>query len=218
MTTEVSDEAAVWDADHWLRTQAPPPRREFDFLRAFLWVVPLMLLAGSVTYVFGELQPARYETGARVVLAAAPASDGDDYVVVDSVSALANRQFLGTYADIVDSAAVATAALADARIAAGDLADYEIGNAVSPESSSVDIRVSGPDAERTATVAGNVAAEAATRFEEFYPIFTVQVLDPPAAPEQPAGPQPLRMALIVSVLVIGLWLLVIMAFGTNGRS
>lgn len=218
MTTPVSDETDVWNGDEWLRAQVSPPPREFNFLRAFFWVVPLTLAAGVLAYFFVDQQPPEFEADTRVVLAASPASDGDDYVVVDSVSALANRQFLGTYAQTVESASVLDAALTDAEIAPGERERFEVTQAVSPESSAVDIRVSGPDAEQAAVVARNVTQHSADRFEEFYPIFEIKVLDPPAAPLEPVGPQPLRTALIVAVLTIGAWLLAIIAFGTNERA
>lgn len=217
MTAPVTDGPDVWSGDEWLRAQVTPPPREFSFLRAFFWVVPLTLAAGVLAYFVVEQQPSQYQAGTRVVVAAGPASEGDDYVVVDSVSALANRQFLGTYAQIVASASILDTALDDAQIATDRRALFEVSHAVSPESSAVDIRVAGPDAQQAAVVAGNVTQRSAERFEEFYPIFAIKVLDPPAAPLDPVGPQPLRIALIVSVLTIGVWLLVIVAFGTNER-
>lgn len=217
MTAPVSDDQQVWNSDAWLRAQVPQPPREFNFLRAFFWVAPLTLAAGVLTFFFVEQLPETYQAGTRVVLAANP-SEGDDYVVVDSISALANRQFLGTYADIVASAAVRDAALAQADVAPGDRAAYEVTSAISPESSTVDIRVAGPDPEQSAAVAQAVHEDAAARFEEFYPILRVAMLDPPVPPVDPAGPQPLRAAVIVSVLTLGAWLLVIIAFGTNERA
>jgi capsular polysaccharide biosynthesis protein len=218
MTPPVSDERDVWRGDEWLRPDVTQPAREFSFLRAFFWVVPLTLAAGVLAYFFVEQQPARYQAETRVVVAASPAAQGDEYAVIDSVSALANRQFLGTYAQTIASASVLDIALTDAQIAPDDRASFEVGNAVSPESSAVDIRVLGPDAEQAARVARNVTQQSADRFEEFYPIFEIKVLDPPVAPLEPVGPQPLRTALIVSVLTIGAWLLVIIAFGTNERA
>lgn len=218
MTTPVSDERDVWNGDEWLRAQVPPPRREFNFLRAFFWMVPLTLAAGVLTFFFVEQQAPTYQAQTRIVLAASPTSEGDDYVVVDSISALANRQFLGTFAEIVSSASVADAALTSAAVAPSEREAYEVTNAVSPESSAVDIRVSGPDAEQAAAVTRAVTQESSKRFEEFYPIFEVKVLDPPVPPADPSGPQPLRTALIVAVLTIGAWLLVIIAFGTNERA
>lgn len=219
MTTQLTDDDhAVSDGDEWLLAQASPPAREFHFLRAFAWAVPLVLIAGCVAYVFTELQPPTYETSSRVVLAAAPSERAEQYVVVDSVSALANRQFLGTYVDIVDSAAVKAEAVSAARVQPRDAGAYHVDHAVSPESSSVDVRVVGPDAERTAAVARNIVEEAGERFEEYYPIFTVKVLDPPVAPQAPTGPRPLRTALIVAVLTVGAWLLVLVAYGTHERA
>lgn len=218
MTTPVSDERDVWGGDEWLHAQVTQPAREFSFLRAFFWVVPLTLAAGALAYFFVEQQPEQFQAETRVVVAASPAAEGDEYVVVDSVSALANRQFLGTYAQIVGSASVLDAALTAAEISPENRSSFEVSDAVSPESSAVDIRVSGPDAEQAAEVARNVTQQSADRFEEFYPIFEIKVLDPPVAPLDPVGPQPLRTALIVSVLTIGAWLLVIIAFGTNERA
>ncbi|CAN5870306.1 hypothetical protein BH23ACT10_BH23ACT10_36580 [soil metagenome] len=218
MTAPVSDEPDVWSGDDWLRAQVTPPPREFSFLRAFFWVVPLTLAAGVLAFFVVEQQPSQYQAGTRVVVAAGQASEGDDYVVVDSVSALANRQFLGTYAQIVTSGSVLDAALDDAQVAPDRRALFEVTHAVSPESSAVDIRIAGPDAQQAVAVADHVTQRSAERFEEFYPIFAIKVLDPPVASLDPVGPQPLRTALIVAVLTIGLWLLVIVAFGTNERA
>lgn len=218
MTARVAEDQDVWTSDDWLRAQVPPPRREFNFLRALGFVLPLMLAAGLLTYFFISRQTPTYEVGTRLVLAAAQPQDGEEYVVVDSVSALANRQFLGTFSQIIDSSAVRQAALDEAGVTGADTEAYEVTSTVSPESSSVDILVTGPDAQRSAEVARAVSAQAGKRFEDYYSIFDVKVLDPPVPPSDPVGPQPLRTALIVSVLVLGAWLLVIIAFGTNERA
>ena len=152
------------------------------------------------------------------MLAAGEPAEGEEYIVVDRISALANRQFLGTFSQIIDSAAVGDAAMNAAGVAPADTDAYEVTSTVSPESSSVDILVTGPEAETTAEVARTVTQQASQRFEEYYSIFDVKVLDPPVPPSDPIAPQPLRTALIVSVLVLGAWLLVIIAFGTNERA
>lgn len=218
MTARVSDDRDVWNSDDWLRAQVPPPRREFNFLRALGWVIPLMLAAGLLTYFLVSRQTPTYESGTRLVLAAGEPAEGEEYIVVDSISALANRQFLGTFSQIIDSAAVGDAAMNAAGVAPADTEAYEVTSTVSPESSSVDILVTGPEAETTAEVARTVTQQASQRFEEYYSIFDVKVLDPPVPPSDPIAPQPLRTALIVSVLVLGAWLLVIIAFGTNERA
>jgi capsular polysaccharide biosynthesis protein len=218
MTARVSDDRDVWSSDDWLRAQVPPPRREFNFLRALGWVIPLMLAAGLLTYFFVSRQTPTYESGTRLVLAASEPTEGEEYIVVDSISALANRQFLGTFSQIIDSAAVGDAAMNAAGVAPADTEAYEVTSTVSPESSSVDILVTGPEAEKTAEVARTVTQQASQRFEEYYSIFDVKVLDPPVPPSDPIAPQPLRTALIVSVLVLGAWLLIIIAFGTNERA
>lgn len=218
MTARVSEDQEVWSSDDWLRAQVPPPRREFNFLRALGWVIPLMLAAGLLTYFFVSRQTPTYEVDTRLVLAASEPAEGEEYIVVDSISALANRQFLGTFSQIIDSAAVGEAAVDAAGVAPADAEAYEITSTVSPESSSVDILVTGPDATTAAEVTRAVSQQASQRFEEYYSIFDVKVLDPPVPPSDPIGPQPLRTALIVSVLVLGAWLLVIVAFGTNERA
>lgn len=218
MTARVSEDQEVWNSDDWLRAQVPPPRREFNFLRALGWVIPLMLAVGLLTYFFVSRQTPTYEVGTRLVLAANQPAEGEEYVVVDSISALANRQFLGTFSQIIDSAAVGEAALNEAGVAPAEADAYEITSTVSPESSSVDIVVTGPDATQAAEVTRVVSQQASRRFEDYYSIFDVKVLDPPVPPSDPIAPQPLRTALIVSVLVLGAWLLVIIAFGTNERA
>lgn len=218
MTAGVSDDRDAWSSDDWLRAQVSPPPREFNFLRAFGWVLPLMLLAGLLTYFWFSQQPPTYETETRLVVATNAPDEGDEYIVIDSISALSNRQFIGTFSQIIDSGALIETALDEAGVAPADRAAYEVTNAVSPESSSVDIRVTGPDPQLAAQVAENVGSEASRTFEDYYQIFDVRVLDAPLVPTEPTGPQPLRIALIVSVLVLGAWLLVIIAFGTNQRA
>lgn len=218
MTAGVSDEREAWSSDDWLRAQVSPPPREFNFLRAFGWVLPLMLLAGLLTYFWFSQQPPTYETETRLVVASNPPEEGDEYIVIDSISALSNRQFIGTFSQIIDSGALIETALDDAGVDPADRGAYEVTNAVSPESSSIDIRVTGPDPQLTAQVAENVGEEASRTFEDYYQVFDVRVLDAPLVPTDPTGPQPLRVALIVSVLVLGAWLLVIIAFGTNQRA
>ena len=218
MTAPVSDDQQVWSSDDWLRAQVPPPRREFNFLRALGWVIPLMLAAGLLTYFFVSRQAPTYEVGTRLVLAAAEPAEGEEYMVVDSISALANQQFMGTFSEIIDSPAVGEAAMNAAGVAPADTEAYEVTSTVSPESSSVDIAVTGPDPQTTAEVARTVTQQATQRFEEYYSIFDVKILDPPVPPSDPIAPRPLRTALIVSVLVLGAWLLVIVAFGTNERA
>ena len=156
-------------------------------LRRWWWVPAVMLGVGAAAGLgWTSLQPQVYR--ASTMLAVVPTSEIGDADVLRSLDALERRTLLATFARLPGTphsrVAIAAAVHKDLR----DLASYEIGASVLPNTNIIRVDVDGPDprlAAELANAAGVVAAADARSLYRIYTMRSIADADPSYGPIRP---------------------------------
>jgi diguanylate cyclase (GGDEF)-like protein len=172
------------------------------------WVIILTsLVAIVVTLIASYYSTPIYRSTSRFIVSPNPAYVTSGSSVLDSLATLDKRSIIMTYAEVLNSPRIYQATLQSLNLSADALKDYSYSATVLPDTNIIEFYVQGPNPQVTAVLANGISTQAITYVQGLYQVYDMTLLDPPAVPELPISPKPLRDAGIA--LVIGL------AFGTG---
>ena len=130
-----------------------------------------------------------YEANASYVLSPSAGIDSDDIARgVDSLDTSRSRSIMTTLTEIAASDAVLSEAFVTLGFDPRQAESYSVDSIVVPEANVIEIVVTGPDPETTATLASTIGEIGGLRFVEFYQIYDIDALDPATVPTEPANP------------------------------
>jgi diguanylate cyclase (GGDEF)-like protein len=169
-------------------------RLYFQMLQRGWWIILLAaLVAVSVSLGLSYLSTPQYQaTASFIITPSATLTVGRD--VVNSLDTLDRRSIVATFAEVMNSRRIVTNAATSVGLDEKTLEDYKILAVVLPESSVLELDVSGPDPKMTADLANAIGAEAITFSRGFNQVYDLNFLDTAITPEEPFSPQPLRDA------------------------
>jgi uncharacterized protein involved in exopolysaccharide biosynthesis len=181
------------------------------------WWVPVLMLGVSVAagLWWTSRQPHVYRASAMLVVV--PASSVGDAEVLRSLDALERRTLLATFARLPGTPhariAVASALQRDPR----DLASYEIGASVLPNTNIIRIDVDGPDPRLAAHVANAAGGVAAADARSLYRIYTMRAIADADASNRPIHPDRRRNSLAAGVVGLFIGALAVAALSSRDR-
>jgi diguanylate cyclase (GGDEF)-like protein len=151
------------------------------------------LVAVSASLGLSYLATPQYQaTASFIITPSATLTVGRD--VVNSLDTLDRRSIVATFAEVMNSRRIVTDAATSVGVDETMLEDYEILAVVLPESSVLELDISGPDPKLAADLANAIGAEAITFSRGFNQVYDLNFLDTAIVPEDPFSPQPLRDA------------------------
>jgi diguanylate cyclase (GGDEF)-like protein len=169
-------------------------RLYFQMLQRGWWMIVLAaLVAVSASLGLSYLAAPQYQaTASFIITPSATLTVGRD--VVNSLDTLDRRSIVATYAEVMNSHRIFDDALAFLKLEKGALDDYTVLAVVLPESSVLELDVSGPDKKMVADLANAIGYQAIKFSLSFNQVYDLNFLDTAVAPSQPFSPQPLRDA------------------------
>lgn len=169
-------------------------RLYFQMLQRGWWVILLAALVAVVASLgLSYLAVPQYQaTASFIITPSATLTVGRD--VVNSLDTLDRRSIVATFAEVMNSHRIVNDAAASVGLDEKALEDYEILAVVLPESSVLELDVSGPDPKIAADLTNAIGSEAINFSRSFNQVYDLNFLDTAVAPEDPFSPQPLRDA------------------------
>jgi diguanylate cyclase (GGDEF)-like protein len=171
-------------------------RLYFQMLQRGWWVILLTsLLAVSISLGLSYMATPQYQaTASFIITPSATLTVGRD--VVNSLDTLDRRSIVANYAEVMNSHRIYADALTFLQLDAGALDDYKVLAVVLPESSVLELDVSGPDPKMAAELANAIGYQTIKFSLSFNQVYDLNFLDTAATPDpkKPVSPQPLRDA------------------------
>jgi capsular polysaccharide biosynthesis protein len=154
------------------------------------WIVIAAAVIGAVLgLAYVRSQSDRFT--AETVIAVAPAATVvDDAQLIDIVGSLDSSGIPATVAGMATSESVVETAAGLLPMTGEELADYDVDATPVITANLVEVRVTGPDAERASALTNAVASEVQRQFAELYRVYQVKTLTPavpPAASDRPSA-------------------------------
>lgn len=175
-----------------------------QMLRKGWWIVVLTaLVAVNIALAVSYFSEPTYLSSAKFVVSPNPNIVAGDEVV-NSLEALDKRSIVATYAEFLNSRRFHRDAFELLSMSERDIEEYVITAVVLPETNILELTVTGPSPELTASLANNIGRLAIDNISRLYRAYDVSVLDPAVTPEIPISPQPLRdtsLALALGLIV-----------------
>ncbi len=135
----------------------------------------LVVTLASTAFLTLNQQPT-YRSSATLIVGPAPQIvDVDE--IVDSLNTLDRRSVLATYAEIPSSRTVRYRTYESLGLNSVQRRGYSIRSRVAPDTNIIQVSVEGPEADRCAEIANQIAAESQSYNESFYGIYGMEVLD-----------------------------------------
>ena len=174
-------------------------------LRGWWLILSAALAAISISLALSYVTVPQYRAAAHLIISpnSTIAASAD---VVRSLDTLDRLSTVSTYAEILGSSHIYDETLAALNIKAVDLADYSRSAVVLPNSSVLEISVSGPNPKVASQLANALGRQTISYTRNMNQVYTVDFLDTATAPTDPTTPQPLRdgsLALVLGVAVGG---------------
>ena len=173
----------------------------FRMLQRGWWLIALAAIAGlSVALGNIYLTIPQYQATARFILSPSSSiTSGRD--VVDSLDTLDRPSIAATYAEILNSNRIFTSACQllgrDPLVLAKT---YTVQTVVLPESSVLELTVTGPDPQLAAGLANSIGQQAIGFTRSLNQVYDLNILDSAAVPEKPFSPEPIRDSVLGLVL------------------
>lgn len=177
-------------------------RLYFQMLKRGWWIVLLTVLTALVASLAASyLAIPQYEAVARFILSPDIASTGgpDPEVVLRSISTLGNTTVMNTYAEVMKSDRAYNDALAFIQLQPEDFADYTYKAAVLPDSSVLELTVTGPNPQMAAKMANSIGYQTISFTRGLNQVFNLDFLDVAIPSLSPVSPQPQRDAFLAVV-------------------
>ncbi len=156
------------------------------------WIIALAVLTAlNVTIIFDMFSTPIYEATTRMIVLPNPESfAGKDFV--SSLTSLDNSSIVTTYADVFDSDFNIQSFIDTLDLTEEEVEEYNQNTVVLPDSNVLEIYVTGPDADITASWANGVARTGIDYMKTIYQVYDLNILDAAVIPEEPISPQPVR--------------------------
>ena len=166
----------------------------FQMLQRGWWVILLAaLVAVSGSLGASYLAVPQYEaTASFLITPGATLTVGRD--VVNSLDTLDRRSIVATYAEVMNSNRIYEDALNFLNLAPNSLNDYKVNAVVLPESSVLELTVTGPNPQAAADLANAIGYTSIKFTRAFNQVYDLNVLDKASSPTTPVSPQPARDA------------------------
>lgn len=167
-------------------------------IRRSWWIIAIAtIIATNIALFLSYQEEPVYRTQARFVVSPNPSiSETDDFM--DGINTVDN--LVSTYAEILNSSSIRRLTVAQIPAPPDNIDDYVINAVVLPESSVLELTVTGPDPEMAADIANFAGAVTIDYTRSLYQIYVINPLDPAGAPDDPISPNPVRDAGLAAVL------------------
>jgi len=181
----------------------------FRMLQRGWWLILLAaLVALSASLALSYIATPQYQATARFIITPGSllTSGGDASAVVDGLDTLDRPSIAATYAEVMNSRRILSEALGYIQLQNLDVKDYLIQAVVLPESSVMELTVTGPDARVVTDLANGIGYQSILFTKGINRVYELNFLDQAAQPEIPISPQPLRdasLSLILGAIVGG---------------
>jgi diguanylate cyclase (GGDEF)-like protein len=164
------------------------------------WVILLTaLVAMVVSLVVAYFAVPTYRATARfIVVPNSSLTSGQ--AVLNGLDILDRVTVVTTYAEIMNSGRIYADTLALLKIQPKDMVDYTYQAVVLPNTSILELSVTGPNPETVATLANSVGYQMISYIQETNQVFDINFLDVATPPIMPFSPQPLQDASVAFVL------------------
>ncbi len=181
-----------------------------EILRRKWWMVALTaLFALTVTLAISYFNTPLFRArGQYVVSPGQSLLRGEDRDLINGISALDRPSIVATFAEIMNSASIQRAAQTALQLDPLEAANYTVQAVVIPDSSVIELTVSGPNPVMAAQLANTVGEQAINYTQALYQAYSINMLDPASPPLKPFSPNPARdgavalfLGLIVGVLL-----------------
>lgn len=150
---------------------------------------PLVVLTAGAAVVtvlaLNLIATPRYRTTARFLITPVALEDPAD--VVDSTDALDNSTLAADYAEVFNSPSLQRVAATGMGLEVFE--DYEFSSVVLPDTSILQLSVTGPDAMLVARLANVLGEEVIAYMRPFATVYQLRSLDPAVVPESPYSPR-----------------------------
>jgi capsular polysaccharide biosynthesis protein len=191
-----------------------------SFLRilARWWWVPAGMLGVSLLagVWWTSLQPQVYRASAMLAVIPNSSVQGDADVL-RSLDVLERRTLLATFARLPGTRQTLLAIAGALQRDPGELARYQIGASVLPNTNIIRIDVDGPDPELAAQMANAAGEVASTEARSLYRIYTMRSIAAAESSRGPIHPDPRRNSLAAGVVGLFIGVLAVGVIGTRGR-
>ncbi len=172
----------------------------FQMLQRGWWVILLAaLVAVSASLGASYLAVPQYKaTATFIITPGATLTVGRD--VVNSLDTLDRRSIVATYAEVMNSNKIFGNAAQMLSRDVASLSGYQVLAVVLPESSVLELTVTGPNPQIAADLANAIGATSIKYARGFNQVYDLNALDVAAPPKDPFTPQPLRDAGLALIL------------------
>ncbi len=179
-------------------------RLYFQMLRRGWWVILLTSLVATVaTLGASYIITPQYKATARFILSPKIISPSSPDLGLWGLDILSNQTVITTYMEVMKSDRVYRDALDAVELSAEEKEDYSYEVQVLPNSSVIELSVSGPNPIMAAGLANSIGDQAILLTSLLNDYYRVDFLDEALPPDTPESPQPIRD----SILAFGIGLL-----------
>jgi len=170
-------------------------------LRRGWWIVLLtILVAVNIALLAAYFTRPIYRASARFSVSPNPSLISDGIDVITSLEALDKRSIIQTYAEFLNSNRIYQETLQAMNLTEEQLLAYKRATVVIPDANILELSFEGPDRQLTAALANNLGQNAIRHIKQLYDVYDINLLDPATVPTIPIQPQPLRNAVLASVI------------------
>lgn len=170
-------------------------RLYIQMLRKGWWLIALsMLIAMAVSFGISYMATPMYKAKASFIITPSAANLGTGRDAVSGLNTLDNRSVVATYAEIMNSDRIYLDALNMLKLDPDAVKNFLISAVVLPDSSVLDLTVSGPNPKAAAEIANAIGTQSIIYTRAYNAVFDMNFLDMATAPPEPFSPQPVRDA------------------------
>ena len=176
-------------------------RLYFQMLRRGWWIIVLTTLAALIAALVASfLARPQYTASARFILTPSTVSTTGPDVIFQGLNTIDNATVTTTYAEVMSSSRIFNDAVSFMKLTGDDLKAYTYKAQVLPNSSLIELTVTGPDAAMAAKFANAIGFQTIELTRRLNPVINIDFLDQAVPPVVPSSPQPLRDASLAVVL------------------
>ncbi len=177
-----------------------------QILRRGWWIIVLTALTALVvSLLVSYFTVPSYQAVAQLILSpSATQTTGRPDVSFQGISTLDSITVTTTYSEVMSSARIYNDAITFLELQPGDLKAYTYKATVLPNSSVIQLSVTGPDPKLAASLANAIGFETINFTRNLNQVITIDFLDRASPPALPSSPQPVRdagLALLLGLIV-----------------
>ena len=166
-------------------------RLYLQMLRRGWWIIALTTLTALViALVVSYFITPKYEAVASFIVAPSTALVSRNDVLY-SLNTLDNQTVISTYAEVMNSDRIYTDALTYLQVQPVNLKGYDYKTSVIPNSSILQLTVTGPDPQMAAKFANAIGYQTINFTRQLNQVFNVDFLDAATVSDEPVSPKPL---------------------------